>query len=111
MTEEKKEMRITDAELSWIKNTFAGNDMGLKIFRKIFFPEIKVETPIGQQVDLWMTIPLEDLTPEEALINIKARNSLIQHVEQCLVQLKVLAGLKEETVEQTVERLKKNSSK
>ena len=111
MKEEKKEMRITDAELSWIKNTFAGNDTGLKIMRKIFFPEVKVETPIGQQIDLWMTIPLEDLTPEEIVINVKARNNLIQHIEQGLMQLKALAGLKEETVEQTIDRLKKNSSK
>lgn len=107
----KGEMRITDAELSWIKNTFAENDIGLKVFRKIFFPEVTVNAPLGQNVDLWMTLKLEEMSPEEALVNIKARNSVIQHVEGCLMQLKALAGLKEETVEQTLERLKKDSSK
>lgn len=107
----KGEMRIKDEELSWIKNTFAENDIGLKIIRKIFFPEITGDTPVGQIVDLWMTLKLEEMNPEEALINIKARNSVIQHVEGCLMQLKMLAGMKDETVEQTKQRLKKDSNK
>jgi hypothetical protein len=36
---------------------------------------------------------------------------LITHIEQQLMQLKMLAGLKEETVEATKERLSKNSNK
>lgn len=111
MEKQKGEMRITDAELSWIKNTFAENDIGLKIFRKIFLPEITANAPIGQNLDLWMTLKIDDMSPEDAIINLKARNTVIQHVEQCLMQLKALAGLKDETVAQTVERLKKDSSK
>lgn len=111
MSEKKGEMRITEEELSVFKSTFAENDTLLKALRKIFLPEVSPSSPIGQNIDLWMTIPLEDLTPEEALINIKARNSLINHVEQCLMQIKALSGLKEETVAQTVERLKKDSNK
>jgi len=58
-----------------------------------------------------MTLKIEDLDPEQALINIKARNTVIQHLEMSLMQIKVLAGLKEETVEKTKENLKKNSAK
>ena len=108
---ERGEMRITDAELGLIKMTFAENDTLLRLLRKVFLPEIELNSPIGSQVDLWMTIPIENLTAEEALINLKARNSLIQHIEMCLMQLKLLAGKKEETVEDTKAKLKKDSAK
>lgn len=105
------EMRISDTDLSMIKNTFAGKDELLKVIRKIFLPEITADAPIGQSLDLWMTLKVEDMSPEDALINIKARNTVIQHVEMCLNQLKVLAGMKEESVEETKKRLKKDSNK
>lgn len=105
------EMRINDSELSMLKNTFAENDELLKLIRKIFLPEIDLDAPIGSQIDLWMTVKVEDLTPEEALINLKARNQLISHVELCLNQIKVLAGFKDETPDETKERIAKDSSK
>lgn len=48
---------------------------------------------------------------EEDYISLISRNSLITHIDQQLVQLKLLAGYKKETPEQTKERLFKNSSK
>jgi len=39
------------------------------------------------------------------------RNTMISHTEQQLSMLSVLAGMKDETVEQTKDRLKKDSSK
>lgn len=107
----KQEMRISDTELEIIKNTFADRDDLLKVLRKIFFPEILADAPVGQNIDLWMTLKIEDMTPEQALINIKARNTVIQHVEGCLMQIKMLAGQKSESVTETKERLKKDSSK
>lgn len=106
-----QQMRITDAELGLIKATFAENDLLLKLLRKIFLPELDPNTPIGQNLDLWMTLSVENLTPEDALINIKARNTVIQHVEMCLQQLRILAGRKDETPEQTKDRLRQDSSK
>lgn len=106
-----KEMRITDAELKEIKALYAENKTALKLLRKIFLPEITPDAPIGQNLDLWMTMKVEDLTPEQALINLKARNTVIQHVEQCLTQLNLLAGEKAESVEETKNRLAQNSTK
>ena len=106
-----QEMRITDKDLSMIKNTFAGKDELLKVLRKVFLPELTADAPIGQNMDLWMTLKVDDMTAEQALINIKARNTVIQHVEMCLNQLKVLSGMKDETVEVTKDRLKRDSSK
>lgn len=106
-----KEMRINDSDLQIIKSLFADNLEALKVIRKIFLPELDPKAPIGQNFDLWMTMKIEDVSPEEALINLKARNTLINHVEQCLMQLSALAGQKSETVEETKARLAKNSSK
>ena len=105
------QMRITDAELAIIKSLFAENEPALKLMRKIFLPELDPNAPIGQNIDLWMTVKIEDMDKEAALVNLKARNTLISHVEQQLMQLKVLAGLKKESVEETKERLAKDSSK
>jgi hypothetical protein len=43
--------------------------------------------------------------------NLTARNTIIMHTEQQLNQLNTLAGFKEETPEETLERLQKSSSK
>lgn len=104
-------MRITPTELSLIRNTFKGNEELLRMMRKIFLPELDPYTPLGQNIDLWMTIKVEDMTPEQAVINLKARNTLIQHLDQQLLVLKTLAESDEETPEQAVTRMKKNSSK
>lgn len=56
-------------------------------------------------------IDFNDKLVEEAYINMVTRNTLINHVEQQLSQFTILAGEKTETVEQTKERLFKNSSK
>lgn len=106
-----KEMRITDEELATIKSMFADNLPGLKLLRKIFLPEINATAPLGQNLDLWMTMKVEDQDPEAIITNLKARNTLISHVEQCLMQLSVLAGQKSESVEETKARLGANSSK
>jgi len=84
-----QEMRISDEELRLLKSVFADNDALLKLLRKVFLPE---------------------LSPD-AVINIKARNQLIQHIEMQLITLKHLAGIKKESVEETKERLKRDSAK
>jgi hypothetical protein len=180
-------MRITDTELTLIKNAFAdndellkvvrkaffqmeltdediknlsvlGNDAMLSLLRKIFLPEIDAYMPIGQNIDLWMTIDVKEKEPykvlwelqgrakvidaveaglarvkipykegregirtftpnllpslpEATMVDLIARNTIITHVEQQLFQLKVLAGMKQETVEETKTRLSKDSSK
>jgi hypothetical protein len=109
MSEQGRQMRYTEAELSLIKHTF-GSDEVLKVLRKTFLPELDPDAPIGNQIDLWMTVKVDDLTAEQAVVNIKARNSLIMHVEQQLVQLKLLAEMHNETPEDAIMKLKKNSS-
>lgn len=103
--------RITDAELAIIKGMFADNDDALKLMRKIFLPSLEVDAPLGMIMDMWIPVEIDDVSPEQALINVKARKTLITHVEQCLMLLKNLAGSKTETVEETAKRVFKNSTK
>lgn len=105
------QMRVTDDEMNILKASFAGNEKLLKLLRKMFLPELDASVPIGQQIDLWMTVNVTDMSPEDAKINLLARNQLIQHVEQTLMQMKILAGSTDETAEETKDRLAKDSSK
>lgn len=54
---------------------------------------------------------LARLTDENVFVNITARNYLLSYIDSNCKQLEFLAGTKEETVEQTVARLQKNSAK
>ena len=104
-------MRFTDAELSIIKNTFKGNEDLLKVMRKIFLPELDPNAPLGQLIDLWGSLSLKEMSPEHAHINILARNSLIAHLDQQLLQIQALANMEESSPEEIAEKNKKNSAK
>jgi hypothetical protein len=109
--EKGQQMRFTDSELDLIRRTFKGNETLLKLLRKVFLPEIDPDAPLGQTIDLWMTIPVNQLPPDQAVINLLARNQLIMHIEQQLLQLQKLAEIEEETEEEKKERIKKDSVK
>lgn len=102
-------MRFTDNELKIIRDTFKGNTELLKLMRKVFLPELDPTAPLGEMIDLWMSVPVKEMMPQEAQINILARNSLIMHIEQQLIQLNILAEM--ETEKEQAERTKKDSAK
>lgn len=104
-------MRFTDKELALLKGTFKGNLDLIKLLRKIFLPEFNPYAPLGQNVDLWMTVDLRSLSPQDAYLKILARNELIMHIEQQLLQINILAEMKEETPKEKEERAKKDSTK
>lgn len=104
-------MRFTEEELKIIQDTFRGNERLLKLLRKVFLPEIDPNAPLGQVIDLWMTVPLKEMSTEDARVNILARNSLIMHLEQQLMQLKILSEMNEENVEEFLKKKKKDSAK
>jgi hypothetical protein len=106
-----RQMRFTENELAIIRNTFKGNPELLLLMRKVFLPELDPKAPLGQMIDLWMSLPVKEMTAQEAQVNILARNSLIMHVEQQLLQLNVLAEMPNMTVEELLEKHEKDSSK
>ena len=108
-----KQMRFSKEELDWIKAIFGGEkgEGNLKILRKVFLPEFRYDAPIGQNIDLWMTVNLANMSQMDKEVRLQARNEVIPHLETQLVQLHVLANVKEETPEARKERILKDSTK
>lgn len=104
------QMRFSENELALLRGAFYENDELIKTLRKLFLPELDPKAPLGQNIDLWMTLDLNG-DPEQVILNIKARNLLIAHLEQRLMELKTLANLVEETQEQRGIRAQKDSAK
>lgn len=114
----KAEFRYSENEMSLIRNTFSdnlpllkairkqmlqlplsaqdeielsifrGNDELNKVMRKTFLPEINGDANLNENVDLWMTVKLDDKNPEDAYPHILARAKLIEYIEQRLESLK-----------------------
>ena len=105
------QMRISPEEQRIIKATFADKPDLLKLLRKIFLPEIDPSAPATQVIDLWMTLENSDKSLEEQLINLKARNKVITHVDQQLLTLELMSKMNTPTPEEIAEQTKKNSNK
>lgn len=104
-------MRFTPEELALLKGAFADNDALLMVLRKVFLPELDPVAPIGQLIDLWMTVDVRTMNPEQAQVLILARQQLIGHLEQQLMQIQILANQKEETADEAAARQQKDSTK
>lgn len=105
-------MRYSEDELALLKRVFSG-DSGehlLKLLRKSFLPELDPNAPIGQNFDLWMTVDIKNVSPEEAYRQIIARNTVIAHVEQRLVELSLLANRDVPSPVTVAEALKKDDT-
>jgi hypothetical protein len=111
MSDTSSQMRITPTEISILKNTFKGNEELLRLMRKLFLPEIDPFAPLGQNFDLWMTVKIEDQPAEQAIINLKARNTLINHLDSVLLQIKGLVENVEDSPEESLKRMKNSSTK
>src|SRR3990167_1843483 len=107
---DKNEMRITPEEKTIIEQTFGNNTKLLKLMRKIFLPTYDFNAPIGQVIDLWMTVELKGLSQFEKEVRMQARNELILHIEARLMELQALSQ-KTETVEEALKRQRKDSTK
>lgn len=113
----KPKMRYENNELGIIKSTFSENPAILLALRKVFFqakltkadletlkpirenkavqelvrktylPEIELDTPIGQVIDLWLTVDSKDKTPIESTLALKVRSRLMELIEAGLARL------------------------
>ena len=54
---------------------------------------------------------LADLSNDDVIVNITARNYLLSYIDSFCNELKILAGNKEDSIEKTIENIKKNSAK
>ena len=103
--------RINDNELAWLNATFAGNKDGLKVLRKLFLYEITPSDPLGMGRDMWTELDISNVPKEKRETLIEARQMMISHINGALVVLSKLAGDSKESVEETLKRIAKDSSK
>lgn len=110
--EPKKIKRLSDAELQWIKATFADNEQGLITLRKILLQTAELDnTPVGYYRDSWSGIDLRGLSETDKLLAVAAHQMNLSQIESALFQIKNMAGEKTESFEQMMKRLEKNSAK
>lgn len=113
MSDDKKkgsQMRFSEHELALLRGVFFEQDDLLKLMRKVFLPELDPTAPLGQNIDMWMSLDLNG-DPEQVIVNIKARNLLVSHIENRLIEIRSLSNLKTETKEQKEEKAFKSSAK
>ena len=103
--------RINDSELAWLNATFAGNKDGLKVLRKLFLYELTPSNPLGLGRDMWTELDLSNVPLDMRVVLIEARQMMIKHIEGSLVVLSKLAGDSKESLEETMARIAKDSSK
>jgi|GEM_PF-1422260 len=110
------QMRYNQQELSHIKSLFKGNNELLTVLRKVFlqaelseedtnaikvlqtpeakalmsktyFPEIDLDAPFGQIIDLWLTVDNSEKSPEEATRALLVRQRLMELIQSGLARL------------------------
>lgn len=112
MTTLEKNARMTEKDIAVLKAMFEDREGAVEVIRKIFYPELTADAPIRLNQDMWSSCLLNaDMTPEQKVIAVESHQKLLQHVEGCLGVIKTLVGKKEETAEQVLARLQKDSAK
>jgi hypothetical protein len=90
--EVKQEMRFSDEEINIFRGVFGGNEKLVRLIRKLFLPTMDFEAPLGQMIDLYMTLPVTHETlADDVKVAVMSRNQLIAHIEHCLMQITVLS--------------------
>ena len=79
------QMELTEKEYILLRRKIKGDVIPL--MRKVFLPELDGDAPISQIIDLWMTIKIDDKNPDEAMLFIKAREIVVNYIEQQLAIL------------------------
>ena len=103
--------RFTKDEIDKIIITFKENEGLLKLLRKVFIPKADFNAPLGQMIDMYIGIKLDDRTDSEIARDLKAREDMYRHLELHLQELSILANARSETSEEKAKRIKANSSK
>ena len=104
--------RMTPEDVAVLKAMFEEREGAVEAIRKIFYPELTSDAPIFQNKGFLGQCKLTpEMTPEQKIIEIEAHQKLNHHIEGCLSVIKLLVGTKDETPEQIITRLQKDSSK
>jgi pyruvate kinase len=103
--------RMTPEDIAVLKAMFEDREGAVEAIRKIFYPELTAANPISINNDFLTQLNISEMTPEQALLAVTARQQLVRHVEGCFQVIKTLIGKKSESPEQILARLQKDSAK
>jgi len=105
------ETRMTPKDIEVLKAMFEDREGAIDAIRKIFYPELSSGNPINLNNDFLTQLQISELSPEAALLAVTARQQLVRHIEGSFQVIKTLIGKKDETPEQVLARLQKDSAK
>jgi len=74
------QFKLTDKEQEILK-AFVPTD-AYSILYKTFLPELNPDTPVGQSVDLWVSINTKEKLPEDSILEMKARIIVVSYLEE-----------------------------
>jgi len=103
--------RITVDDIAALKAMFEDNAAGAKAVRKIFYPELTSDDPLQMNEDMMTKLLLDGMSTDQMVVEVRAHQKLVKHIEGCLSVIKHLVGEKTETAEQVLARLTKDSAK
>lgn len=103
--------RITPEDIAVLKAMFEDREGAVEVFRKIFYPELATNNPLNLNNDFFTQLNISEMSPEQALLAVTARQQLVRHIEASFQVIKQLVGNKGETAEQVLARLQKDSAK
>lgn len=102
---------MTADDVAVLKAMFEDREGAVEVLRKIFYPELTADNPLQLNSDMYTQLQITEMSPEQALLAVTARQQLVRHVEGSLQVIKLLVGEKGETPEQALNRLRKDSAK
>ena len=82
------QLDVSEEEQELLKSTMKGDVIAL--VRKAFLPTLDGDAPLGQVIDLMMTVDIVSKFPEEAINHLKAREIAIAYINS---QLDVMAEI------------------
>lgn len=105
--------RMTPDDIAVLKAMFEDRENSVDAIRKIFLPTLTADNPIFTNQDMWTgsTLALDGMTPEQKVIAVESHIKLVKHIEGCFGVIKALIGQKNESPEQVLARLQKDSTK
>ncbi len=105
------EPRMTAQDIAVLKAMFEEREGAIEALRKIFYPELSAGNPIHLNNDFLTQLQISEMSPEQALLAVTARQQLVRHIEGSFAVIKTLVGKKDESPEQVLARLQKDSAK
>lgn len=106
-------LKVDDKHPEEAINFILARELLLELLEERFnkLDEVLAGKELSEITTLNSLIPSKEKSPAENYVHLLARNTIVTHSDQQLTMFYMLAGKKDETIEETRKRLQKNSTK